>query len=112
VSELQILVMIAILGFGVALTRFLPFLVFKNTKKLPKAVEYLGKVLPAAMMGLLVVYCLKDCNFGEAGEVIPLVISVAAVAGVHLWKRKAVLSIAVGTVLYMVLIRVIPLIAV
>jgi len=106
VSDWKLVVLILLFGASVALTRFLPFLVFKNAKKLPKAVDYLGRVLPAAMMGLLVVYCLKGYNFTDIGEILPVAIAIGTVVGLHLWKRNTILSLSVGTVLYMVLIRV------
>lgn len=105
-SNLQIVIIIVLLGISVWLTRFLPFLIFKNSTKLPKAVEYLGKVLPAAMMGLLVVYCVKDYSFVDIREMLPLLLSVGTVVAVHLIKRNTIISISVGTVLYMILIRV------
>ena len=87
------------------ITRFLPFLVFSEKKKTPKFIEYLGKALPAAIFALLVVYCLKnvDITFGSHG--IPEFISVAVVAGLHLWKRKILLSMAGGTFCYMFLVQ-------
>lgn len=104
-NNVQIIITIAILAFSVAVTRFLPFVFFRNRSNLPRVIDYLGKVLPAAMMGLLVVYCFKDCDFTSAKSVLPFVIAASAVAGLHLWKRNTVLSIACGTALYMILIR-------
>lgn len=97
---------ILVLAFATLLTRALPFLLFGKKGKTPAVIVYLGKVLPAAMMGLLVVYCFKDVNVTDVRALVPLVCACAAVIGVHLWKRNTMLSIAVGTVLYMVLIRV------
>ena len=86
-------------------TRFLPFLIFPHSEKTPKSITYLGKVLPCAIMGMLVVYCMKDVQFLEGSFGIPELISCAAVAGLHIWKRNSLLSIGVGTVLYMVLVQ-------
>ena len=91
----------------------LPFWLFPEKKQPPAVVAYLGKVLPPAMMGLLVVYCLRSISWLSAPHGAPELIAIAAVAGLHLWKRNVllsiaggtVLSIAGGTVLYMVLVQ-------
>ena len=88
-------------------TRFLPFLVFGNGRKTPEIITYLGKVLPFAIMGMLVVYCLKDATFLSFPYGIPELLGCAAVAALHLWKRNSLLSIGVGTVFYMVLVQLI-----
>ena len=104
-TPLQTLGIILILAVGVQLTRWLPFVLFPENRKPPKTVLYLGKVLPPAMMGLLVAYCLKDVSLIEAPHGIPEAIAIAVVAGLHLWKRNVLLSIAAGTILYMVLVQ-------
>ena len=105
----QIIITVAILAVSVQLTRMLPFLIFGARAQMPPFIDYLGKTLPAAMMGLLVVYCFKDyCASGIAESLAnmwPALISCAFVAALHLWKRNTILSIALGTALYMVLIR-------
>ena len=88
-------------------TRFLPFLLFGNDRKTPQIITYLGKVLPFAVMGMLVVYCLKDVAFLSYPYGIPELLGCAAVAALHLWKRNSLLSIGVGTVFYMVLVQLI-----
>ena len=86
-----------------AALRFLPFLLFeKNT---PPFVVYLGKVLPAALIGMLVVYCLKDVQIASAPHGLPELIAGAAVALLQAWKRDSLLSILAGTLFYMVLIQ-------
>ena len=87
-----------------ALTRFLPFLIFGGKRKTPEIVTYLGKVLPFAIMGMLVVYCLKDVSFLSAPYGAPELIGIAITAGLHIWRRNSLLSIGVGTVSYMLLI--------
>ena len=104
-SNSQIYITVAVLAASVMITRFLPFVIFKDTGHLPEVIEYLGKVLPAALMGLLVVYCFKDYSFSDFGSVIPALAASAAVVAVHLWKRNTILSISAGTVVYMILIR-------
>ena len=104
-TDVQFVALTFILALATAITRFLPFLIFGSSEKTPAFVNYLGRVLPAAMMGLLVVYCFKDIQF-TASELIPALAASAAVVGLHLWKRNTILSIAIGTAVYMVLIRV------
>lgn len=89
------------------LTRFLPFLIFNEHRKTPKIVLYLGKVLPCAIMGMLVVYCLKDVDFLSKPYGIPEFISIAFVALLHIWKRNSLLSIGLGTVFYMVMVQLV-----
>lgn len=85
--------------------RFLPFLIFGENRKTPPIIAYLGQVLPFAIMGMLVVYCLKDISFLSAPFGIPELIGCAAVAGLHIWKRNTLLSISAGTVCYMLLVQ-------
>lgn len=101
----QQIITIGIVVFGTMLTRFLPFLVFGRGKETPKYVQYLGKALPAAVFGLLVVYCLKDVNILAGNHGIPEAIAILAVVLLHLWKRQMLLSIAGGTVCYMLLVQ-------
>ncbi len=103
----QQIVTIGMVILGTALTRFLPFLIFPAGRPTPKYIKYLGKVLPAAVFGLLVVYCLKDVSLFTGSHGLPEMISIAAVAGLHLWKRQMLLSIAGGTVCYMLLVQMI-----
>ena len=95
--------LIATMSIVTILTRFLPFAVFR--KETPKYVSYLGKVLPPAIIGMLVIYCLKDIAPMAYPFGIPELIAAACVAGVQAWKRNSLLSILTGTVIYMVLIR-------
>ena len=99
----QQIMTIGIVVFGTMLTRFLPFLVFGGGKETPKYIQYLGKILPAAVFGLLVVYCLKDVSVLSGSHGIPEAISILVVVILHLWKRQMLLSIAGGTVCYMLL---------
>ncbi|MCU6748515.1 MULTISPECIES: branched-chain amino acid transporter permease [Lachnospiraceae] len=88
-------------------TRVVPFLVFPKGKKIPAVVEYLGKVLTPAVIGMLVVYCLKDTAIAASPHGVPEAAAVLTVAVLHIWKRNNLLSIGVGTVLYMFLIQVV-----
>lgn len=87
------------------LTRFLPFIVFPANKPVPSYIKYLGKVLPAAVFGMLVVYCLKNVSIFSDSHALPELISIALVIVLHLWKRQMLLSIAGGTICYMLLIQ-------
>lgn len=103
-SNSYIISMIAIMAVVTMLLRFLPFLVF-GTRQTPAYINFLGKYLPYAIMGMLVVYCLKDVSMTSAPFGLPEGIAVAVVAGLHVWKRNTLLSIACGTVCYMILIQ-------
>lgn len=92
---------IAAVAAATMLTRFLPFLLFPADKKTPAFVRYLGKVLPPAVFGLLVVYSIKDIGGGSPGQGFLQLIGIAVTVGLHLWKRQMLLSIAGGTVFYM-----------
>ena len=90
---------------GTMLTRFLPFLVFSDKRPIPKYIQYLGHALPPAIFAMLVVYCLKDVEVVSGSHGIPELIAMVVVVILHLWKRKMLLSIAAGTVLYMLLVQ-------
>ena len=101
----QQIITVAVVVAGTMLTRFLPFLLFPAGKTTPKYIPYIGKVLPPAVFGLLVVYCLRNVSIFEGSRGIPELISIVAVIVLHVWKRQMLLSIAGGTVLYMVLVQ-------
>ena len=96
---------ILVVAAGTQITRWLPFWLFPENKKPPAWVTDLGRVLPAATMGLLVVYCLKGVSLLSGSHGLPEAISIAFVAALHLWKRQTLLSIAGGTVCYMLLVQ-------
>ncbi len=106
-TPVETLITILALAAGVQLTRWLPFWLFPESKRPPAIVTYLGRVLPAAMMGLLVVYCLKSVTWLAAPHGAPELLGIAAVVVLHKWKDNVLLSIAGGTALYMLLIRVV-----
>ena len=99
--------LIAVTALVTMSTRFLPFLIFGEKRKTPEIVLYLGKVLPCAIMGMLVVYCLKDVAPLAYPYGIPEALGIAFVALLHLWKRNSLLSIGAGTVFYMILVQVV-----
>jgi len=102
--SLLIIVTVALTTFA---TRVVPFLIFPKGKEIPPIVQYLGRVMTPAVIGMLVVYCLKSTTIFEAPHGIPEAIAVAVTAGLHVWKRNNLLSIGCGTVLYMVLIQMV-----
>ena len=104
-TPLQIIITILAIALGAMVTRFSPFLLFPEKKEPPEIVAYLGRVLPPAMMGLLVVYCLKNTSLLSAPHGIPEAVAVAAIAALHKWKSNVLLSIGGGTVIYMLLVQ-------
>ncbi len=98
---------IGMVVLGTVLTRFLPFLVFPADKPTPKYIQYLGKVLPSAVFGLLVIYRLKNVSIFTGTHGIPELIAIAVVMILHLWKRQMLLSIAGGTICYMLLVQLV-----
>lgn len=102
---IQRIITIAMVVLGTMITRFLPFIVFPANKPTPKYIQYLGKVLPSAVFGLLVIYCLKNVSIFTESHGIPEAISIAFVILLHLWKRQMLISIAGGTICYMFLVQ-------
>ncbi len=106
-TNAQVTLTIAVIAIITAALRGGPFLIFNGKKETPRVITYLGKALPSAIMGMLVVYCLKDVQFAELRSVAPVIIASLAVIGLHLWKRNTLVSITAGTILYMVLVQVV-----
>ena len=96
-------VLVAVMALVTMLLRFLPFFVFR--KNVPPYIRYLGDVLPAAIIGMLVIYCLKDVKPASAPHGIPELIAGLCVVGLQAWKRNSLLSILSGTVIYMLLVQ-------
>ncbi len=103
----QSLLFFGIVALITVFTRAAAFLLFPEGRRTPRFVTYLGKVLPYTMIGLLVVYCLKGVDVLRYPYGLPELIGVAAVAGLHLWKKNTFLSIGAGTVLYMLLVQLV-----
>ena len=104
-STTQAFIIIALLAFGTAITRFLPFLFFPNAASASGYVIYLGMVLPTAAISLWVVYCLRYVDLAAAPHGAPEAIAIAVVAALHIWRKNTLLSIGCGTVVYMVLVQ-------
>ena len=98
-------VLIAVMAAVTMLLRWLPFLIFHNHT--PSYILYLGKVLPAAIIGMLVIYCLKDVDVLRSPYGLPELMAGAATVGIHVWKRNSLVSILSGTIVYMVLIQLV-----
>ena len=99
------LITILMISLGTMFMRFLPFLVFPAGKPTPKYIQYLGKVLPGAVFGMLVIYCLKNVSVLTAPHGIPELIGIAVTVVLHLWKKQMILSMAGGTLVYMALVQ-------
>ena len=106
-NELHSVLIVVVAAAVTIALRFLPFLIFGEGRKTPALILYLGRVLPYAIMGMLVVYCLKGVELTAAPFGIPELIGCAVVAGLHIWKRNTLLSIGAGTVCYMVLVQMV-----
>ena len=106
-TVLQTVAIIAAMAIGTQLTRWLPFWMFPESREPPTIVEYLGKVLPSATMGLLVVYCLKDVTWLSGDHGLPQILAILTVVVLHRWKGNTLLSIAGGTAVYMFLLQVV-----
>lgn len=106
-SITQQVITITMVVLGTMLTRFLPFIVFPSNKPTPKYVQYLGRVLPSAVLGLLIIYCFKDVSLISGSHGIPELIGVGMVALLHCWKKKMFLSIVGGTIIYMMLVQLV-----
>lgn len=104
-NKLHSLLIVVIAALVTALTRFLPFWIFGGKRKTPEWILRLGTALPCAIMGMLVIYCLKDISFLSAPYGIPELLGCAAVVLLHVWKRNTLLSIGGGTLLYMLLLQ-------
>ena len=101
------IITIAMCVLGTMATRFLPFLIFSEKRPTPRYVQYLGRALPAAIFGMLVVYCLRNVDLTAVSHGLPELIAIALTVALHLWKRQMLLSIAGGTVCYMLLVQMV-----
>ncbi|NMA25380.1 MAG: branched-chain amino acid transporter AzlD [Clostridiales bacterium] len=106
-TPVQTLIIIGAVTLGTAVTRFLPFVIFKKAASERSYIGYLGRVLPYAAIGLLVVYCLKGVSFADTPHGIPEAIAVVVTAALHYWKDNVLLSIGAGTVVYMALVNIV-----
>lgn len=105
ISPIRSLMIIFVVSVFTFVTRAIPFILFPKGKEIPPLVQYLGRVLPPAVIGMLIIYCLKAVNVFCYSYGIPEVLAGGVVVVLHIWKRNNLLSIGVGTVLYMFLIQ-------
>ena len=105
--NLHSILIVAVVALVTIALRFLPFWIFGGKKKTPEIIIYLGKVLPYAIMGMLVIYCLRSVYGGSVSSVVSQLLACAVVVGLHIWKRNTLLSIIGGTAVYMFLVQVI-----
>jgi branched-subunit amino acid transport protein AzlD len=101
----QQIITIALCALGTMLTRFLPFLVFSENRATPPFVQYIGKYLPSAVFGMLVIYCLKDVSITSGTHGIPELCAILVTIALHKWKRQMLISIAGGTACYMLILH-------
>ncbi len=106
-TDLRIWLTVAVIALVTAVLRFLPFAIFNGHRKTPKIIEKLGAILPYAVMGMLVVYCLKGVNFTSTSGYLPALISSVLVGLLYVWKRNTLVSIIAGTVCYMLLVQLV-----
>ena len=106
-NDTQVWLTVAVIALVTAALRFLPFLVFGGKRRPPNWIERLGALLPYAVMGMLVVYCLRGVHFQELGGFIPPLVASAVVVLLHVWRRSTLLSILAGTVTYMLLVQLV-----
>lgn len=107
ISPVHSLMIILVVSVTTFITRLIPFVIFPKGKEIPKVIQYLGRVLPPAVIGMLVIYCFKSVRLTAFPFGLPEVIAGAVVVLLHIWKRNNLLSIGVGTVLYMALVQVV-----
>ena len=106
-NNIHAVLLIAVVSVVTMLLRFLPLWIFGNGQKTPVLIQYLGKVLPYAIMGMLVIFCLKGVSLLSAPYGLPELIACGIVVGLHIWKRNTAISIVGGTVVYMVLVQMV-----
>lgn len=105
--NLHSILIVAVVALVTIALRFLPFFIFGGKRKTPEIILYLGKVLPYAIMGMLVIYCLRSVTTGSMGNSIAQLLACGVVVVLHLWKRNTLISIIGGTIAYMVLVQMV-----
>lgn len=104
-TPIQEIITVAACVAGTMLTRFLPFLIWGGKKETPRYIQYLGKFLPAAIFGMLVIYCLKNVEIVTGSHGLPELIAMLVILALHRWKGQMLLSMAGGTICYMLLVQ-------
>ncbi|HZJ98872.1 MAG TPA: AzlD domain-containing protein [Tissierellaceae bacterium] len=106
-TPVQTFIIMSMVAIATMITRFLPFFIFKNVKSNNSIINYLGQVLPYAAIGMLVVYCLRNVNFTSSDYGLPEAISIISIVMLHNWKENTLLSIGLGTLIYMFLVQMV-----
>ena len=106
-TPVQTFIIMSMVAIATMITRFLPFFIFKNVKSNNSIINYLGQVLPYAAIGMLVVYCLRNVNFTNSDYGLPEAISIISIVMLHNWKENTLLSIGLGTLIYMFLVQMV-----
>lgn len=104
-STIQLLIFFGVVILGTVFTRALPFILFPENKEIPKYVKYLADILPFTIIGMLVVYCLKNISIVQVPYALPEAISIVVIIVLHIWKKNTLLSIGGGALLYMLLVQ-------
>lgn len=104
-TNTQLFIFFGLISLATIFTRALPFILFPENKKTPKYIKYLSNVLPYTITGMLVVYCLKDISFRIHPYALPEIISIAVIITLHLWRKNTLLSIGIGSLLYIILVQ-------
>lgn len=103
----QQIITVAMCVAGTMLTRFIPFLVFRSDRPTPQYIQYLGRVLPLAVFAMLVVYCLRNVDVMHGTHGLPELIAIVVTVALHLWRKQMLISIAGGTIVYMLLVQMV-----
>ncbi|HCK25320.1 MAG TPA: branched-chain amino acid transporter AzlD [Bacteroides graminisolvens] len=104
-STTEQIITIAVMAIAVIATRFLPFLIFTSRERTPHFVRFLGKYLASAVFGMLIIYCMKDVQLSESNHAIPQLLGILVCVVLHLWRKNMLLTIAGGTLFYMLLVQ-------
>ena len=104
-TQTELMITIVIIALGTLITRFSPFIIFNDRRDTPAYIRYLGQILPPSIFGMLIVYSLRNVSITTGSHGLPELLAIVATVGLHLWKRRTLLSIAGGTIAYMLLVQ-------
>lgn len=101
----QLIIFFSVISLGTILTRVLPFILFPENREIPKYIKYLADILPFTIIGMLVVYCLKNITILHAPFALPEILAIALISVLHIWKKNTLLSIGGGALFYMIMVQ-------
>ncbi len=104
-TSFQLFLFFGLISLGTIFTRALPFIIFPENKRIPKYIKYLSDILPYTIIGMLVIYCLKDISITSSPYALPELISIVSIIILHQWKKNSLLSIGLGSAIYILLLR-------